>query len=121
MSKKNTQIVRDYIEEVTNRKHYDHVFDYCSKDCVIHDAPYVGLGVTGDDRSGDRVFISEIAPNSPAAGKLEVKDELVHVKDCQQYLGDVQGFYQRTMGHGCSGHNRNRHREVAQARFWKSP
>ena len=81
MSKANIQTVREYIEEVFNLKHFNRMFDYCSKDCVLHNAPYVGLGLTADDRSGQRVVLMEIAPNGPAHGKLFPGDELVRVQD----------------------------------------
>ena len=81
MSKANIQTVREYIEEVFNLKHFNRMFDYCSKDCVLHNAPYVGLGLTADDRSDQRVVLVEIAPNGPAHGKLFPGDELVRVQD----------------------------------------
>jgi predicted SnoaL-like aldol condensation-catalyzing enzyme len=84
MNKTNTQIVREYIEEVYNNKHFDRVFDYCSQDCIIHNPPYVGLGINFDDRSGKHIILTEIAPNSPAAGILKPKDELIRVKDTEK-------------------------------------
>jgi hypothetical protein len=81
MSKTNVQIVEEYVEEVSNRKHFERVFDYCTEDCVIHVAPYVGLGLNFDDRSGDKVILKDIAPNGPSAGNLQVGDELVRVID----------------------------------------
>lgn len=81
MSKTNIQTVREYIEEVANQKHFDRIFDYCSNDCVLHIAPYVGLGLNADERSGERIVLLDIAPNGPAHGKLLQGDELVRVQD----------------------------------------
>jgi predicted SnoaL-like aldol condensation-catalyzing enzyme len=81
MSKTNIQLVREYIEEVPNKKHFDRIFEYCSKDCVIHIAPYVGLGLNADDRSGERIILLDIAPTGPAHGKLLPGDELIRVQD----------------------------------------
>ena len=83
MSQKNTQIVRNFIEEVFNRKHYDRAFDFCSQDCVIHSPPYVGLGLQLDSRSVERVIISDVAPNGPCSGKLFEKDEIIRAKDAE--------------------------------------
>jgi hypothetical protein len=81
MSKSNVKLVREYIEEVYNRKHFERIFDYCSKDCVIHIAPYVGLGLNSDERSGERVILLEVSPYGPAHGKLMPGDELARVQD----------------------------------------
>ena len=81
MSNTNVQIVQEFIEEVFNRKNYDRAFDYCIEDCVFHLAPYVGLGADFDDRSGDKLVLVDVAPNGPAAGNLQIGDELVRVTD----------------------------------------
>jgi len=79
VSKLNVQIVREYTDVVFNQKQFDQAFRYCDPDCVIHNPPYVGLGIGTDNRSGERFIIIEIAPNSPAAGHLLPGDELVRV------------------------------------------
>ena len=81
MSKTNIQLVREFIEEVQNRKHFDRIFDYCSKDCTMHIAPYVGLGLTTDEHTGNTITLLEVAPHGPAHGKLLPGDVLVRVQD----------------------------------------
>jgi predicted ester cyclase len=103
MSKTNTQIVQEFIEEVVNKKQYDHFFDYCSQDCVYHVAPYVGLGVNIDDSSGEKVFLKDIVPNSPAVGKLQAKDELVRVKDANNTWETWKVLKEGMWGQGVAG------------------
>jgi len=81
MSRTNVQTVQEFIEEVLNHKRFDHFFDYWSEDAVSRAAPYVGLGLNFDDRSGDKVILIDIAPNAPATGNLKVGDELIRVTD----------------------------------------
>jgi hypothetical protein len=103
MSKTNSQIVKEYIEIVCNNKQFDRVFEYCSQDCITHAAPYVGLGFNTDDRSGDRVILTEIAPNSPAAGKLQTNDEIVRVVDAENSWETFQTIKSGMWGQGVSG------------------
>ncbi len=81
MSRTNIQLVREYVEEVQNKKHFDRVYDYFSKDCVIHLTPYVGLGLTTDEYTSDKVILVEVAHNGPAFGNLLPGDELIRVQD----------------------------------------
>jgi predicted ester cyclase len=103
MSKSNTQIVQEYIEEVGNMKHYERTFDYCSRDCVYHLAPYIGLGFSIDDSSGEKVFIKDIAPNSPAKGQLQMKDELVRAKDASNTWETWKELKEGMWGQGVLG------------------
>ena len=80
MLKTNIQIVERYIDEVFNQKHFDQIFNYCSHDCVIHIAPYVGLGLSTEER-GEQVILTDIAPHGPAHGHLLQGDRLVSVRD----------------------------------------
>ena len=81
MTRTNLDIVKGYIEEVINQKHFERLSEFCSEDCVTHSPPYVGLGITADDSSGVRVTLTQIAPHGPAAGHLQVGDELVRIHD----------------------------------------
>jgi predicted ester cyclase len=81
MSKTNVQIVQEYVQDVLNHKQFERIFDYFTEDCIFHSSPYVGLGISMDDRSGDKVILVDIAPNSPAAGNLRPGDEIVRVSD----------------------------------------
>jgi predicted ester cyclase len=103
MSRTNAQIVREYIEEVGNRQHYDRTFDFCSRDCVVHGSPYVGLGCNFDDRSGDKIVITDIAPGGPAAGILHAKDELVRVVDKEKSWETFQDLKTGLWGQGVLG------------------
>jgi predicted SnoaL-like aldol condensation-catalyzing enzyme len=103
MSKTNTEIVREQIEEVINHKHIDRIFDYYSRDCIIHNPPYVGLGLNFDDRSGEYLILTEIASSGPAAGKLRLKDKIVRVKDDVKTWGTFQDLKNGLWGQGVLG------------------
>lgn len=81
MSKNNTQIVKEFIEEVFNNKKFEKAYEYCSKDCKIHITSYIGIGFNSDDSSGKQIIVTEVAPNGPATGKLQVNDEVVAIRD----------------------------------------
>lgn len=81
MTKTNVEIFREYIEQISNQKNFNLLFNYLTKDCIIHGVPYAGMGILVDDSSGERVIIKNIAPNAPATGLLQAGDEIIHVKD----------------------------------------
>jgi predicted SnoaL-like aldol condensation-catalyzing enzyme len=81
MSKTNKQIFQEFIDHVINPQNFDLVYDYLSEECIFHSPPFVGLGISIDDTSGDKVLIKEITPNSPAAEHLQEGDEVVRVSD----------------------------------------
>jgi len=81
MSKTNIKVVEDYIEQVINQKKLERLPDFCSEDCVSHAPPYVGLGGNFDDSSGEKLVLTQIAPNSPMDGQLQIGDELIRVKN----------------------------------------
>lgn len=80
MSQTNIQIVEAYIEQVINLRRLERLPDFCSDDCVSHAPPYVGLGGNFDDTSGEKLILTQIAPNGPMDGHLQVGDELIRVK-----------------------------------------
>ena len=81
MSKANVKIVEEYIEQVINRRQFERLTEFCTEDCVLHAPPYVGLGVNFDDTSGEKLILTDVAPNSPADGRLQLGDELVRAQD----------------------------------------
>lgn len=83
MPKANTTIVREYVEEVLNRKNFDAIFEYCDKKCLIHVAPYVGTGISLDESSGEKVVVMQVAPHGPAFGHIEVGDVLISAHDTE--------------------------------------
>ena len=103
MSKSNVKIVREYIEEVNNRKNFDVVFDYCDKNCMIHVSPYVGFGINTDDTSGNRVVILKVALRSPAHGHLHAGDELVRVHDDENHWETFEQLKSGLWGQGVVG------------------
>lgn len=100
MSKTNSEIVREYFEEVFNRKHFENTFNYCSQDCVFHNSAYVGVGFVPDDSSNERVLVKEIIPNSPAVGKLQVNDEIARVRDAGNDWKTFKELKSGTWGQG---------------------
>lgn len=81
MTKANTTIVREYVEEILNRKHFDSIFEFCDKNCLVHVAPYVGTGIFTDDSSGEKVTVVNVASHGPAFGRLNAGDALVSARD----------------------------------------
>jgi predicted ester cyclase len=81
MESKNVQIVRESIEQISNAKRFDRIFDYYSEQCLFHTPPYVGLGLFPDETSGERLVIKSVAANGPAAGKVQIGDELLRASD----------------------------------------
>ena len=80
MSQTNIQVVEGYIEQIINQRRLERLPDFCSEDCVSHAPPYVGLGGNFDDTSGEKLILTQIAPNSPMDGHLQIGDELIRVK-----------------------------------------
>ena len=103
MSRSNTEIVRDYMESINNHKQFERIFEYCDRNCVFHYSPYIGLGINADDRSGDRVILSNIAPNGPAAGHLQVGDELIRVTDSERTWETYDELKNGLWGQGVAG------------------
>jgi hypothetical protein len=87
-------IVQECIEQIFNAKRFDHIYDYFSEQCVVHSAPYVGLGIVADERSGEQV-IQSVAANGPAAGKLQAGDVLLRSRDAN---GTWEGYQQLRSG-----------------------
>lgn len=103
MSKSNVEIVSEYIDGVFNHKQFDQASKYCDPNCVIHNPPYVGLGIGTDNRSNERLIIIEIAPNSPAAGHLLPGDELVRVTDGDKTWETYKDFLYGAFAQGIVG------------------
>jgi predicted ester cyclase len=81
MESKNVQIVRESIEQISNAKRFDRIFNYYSEQCLFHTPPYVGLGLFPDETSGERLVIKNVAANGPATGKVRIGDELLRASD----------------------------------------
>ncbi len=81
MENKNVHIVQDCIEQIFNAKHLDRIYDYYSEQCVFYSPPYVGLGISYDDSSGERVVIKRVAANGPTAGKVQTGDIVLSASD----------------------------------------
>lgn len=95
MENQNIQIVREYVEQIQNGKHFDRLYEYYSEKCVFSGPPYVGLGFIPDDSSGERLVIKSVAPNGPAAGKVQAGDVLLRARDVN---GTWEGYEQLQAG-----------------------
>jgi predicted ester cyclase len=102
MTKTNIEIVRGFIEAI-NQNQFDRFFDFCSKDCVLHAAPYVGLGILTDDSTGDHVMIVGTAPGGPAQGILQPDDELLRISDEEHTWDTFQDLKSGLWGQGIPG------------------
>jgi hypothetical protein len=88
MTQTNSSILRGYFDEVVNQKYLDLLSRYLdlypkyfSEKFIGHVPLYVSMGIMSDDSSGVKIIIQSVAPGSPAAGKLMIGDEILHVFD----------------------------------------
>jgi hypothetical protein len=81
MENNNIQIVRECIEQITNAKKFDKIYDYYSEECIFNNPPYVGLGFFPDDSSGERLEVKTVVPNSPATEVLQQGDVVLRASD----------------------------------------
>jgi len=95
MEDQNIQIVKECIEQITNAKQLGRIYEYYSPQCVFHTPPYVGMGIFPDATSGEKVVIKQVAKNSPAAGVLQIGDELLSASDA---TSSWQGYKQLRSG-----------------------
>lgn len=95
MEDQNIRIVKGCIEQIINAKQLDRIYEYYSPDCVFHTPPYVGMGIFPDDTSGEKVVIKQVAKKSPAAGVLQIGDELLSASDA---TSSWQGYKQLRSG-----------------------
>jgi SnoaL-like polyketide cyclase/PDZ domain len=95
MEDHNILIIREFLEQIINRKNFDRFNDYFSPSCLVHNTPYVGMGVMLDDSSGDRLVIRQVAAHAPASGKLMPGDVIIAAKDGERTW---QGFDQLSQG-----------------------
>lgn len=103
MENKNILIVRECIEQITNLKHFDRVYDYYSPSCVFHTPPYVGLGIMHDKSSGQQVAIKMVAANAPATGKVQVGDIVLRASDGSRVWEGFESLRAGMWGLGVSG------------------
>jgi hypothetical protein len=95
MENKNIQIVRECIEQITNAKNFDKIYNYYSEECVFYSPPYVGLGFFPDDSSGERLEVKRVVPNSPATEVLKQGDVILRASDEN---GSWEGYDQLRTG-----------------------
>jgi ketosteroid isomerase-like protein len=89
--KSNAEIIRDVLEQVVNQKRIDAWDEYFSPDYVARGAPFFGMGFSRDT-SGDKHIIDGILDGGPAAGKLQVGDQLLWVEDERQRWATYEGI-----------------------------
>jgi predicted ester cyclase len=77
--KSNVEIIQEVFEQIVNQKQIDQWDQYFSPDYIARGAPYIGMGFARDT-SEHKHMISMVFPGSPAAGKLQVGDELLWVE-----------------------------------------
>ncbi len=81
MVKSNKEIVLEMLEVTINARQYERDIDYISAGCVIHGAPYVGVGFLPDDTMNGKFVVKVVTPDGPADGKLRAGDLIVAAKD----------------------------------------
>jgi hypothetical protein len=103
MTKANTTIVREYVEEVFNRKNFDSIFEFCDKKCLVHVSPYVGTGINPDESSGEKVVVMQVASHGPAFGHLQVGDVLMSAHDHENTWDTFDQMKSGLWGQGTPG------------------
>lgn len=102
MAKANTTIVREYVEEVWNRKRFDSIFEFCDKKCLVHVAPYVGTGIFSDELS-EKVIVMQVASHGPAFGHLQAGDVLISARDSENTWDTIDQMKSGLWGAGIPG------------------
>ena len=77
----NKDIVLGFYRDVVNGKDFTVLDKYFHPDYLTGSLPYIGLGVGGDDSSGDKFVVNYVHDGGPSAGKLEVGDELLSIRE----------------------------------------
>ncbi len=102
MTKTNSEIVRGFIEAV-NRNEFDRAYEFCSRDCISHLAPWVGVGLRPDFSSGQHVIVKSLVPAGHAAAVLKAGDEIIQVSDAQHTWATFQEIKNGIWGQGIPG------------------
>jgi hypothetical protein len=103
MAQTNSSILRGFIDEVMNQKHLELIPKYISEKFISHGSPYVGLGVSNDDSSGDKVIIQMVKAGGPADGKLMVGDEILRAVDGERTWKTFEELRHGIWGQGVIG------------------
>ncbi len=103
MSRTNKETVQGYYEEVINKKLFDRYDEYFTEESVFHNPPYVGMGLSTDDTSGDKVFIKSVAKGGPAEGYLLPGDQLLRVSDEKDTWETYKQLREADWGQGVIG------------------
>jgi len=102
MSKTNKEIIQGFFDQVINLKRMDLWDEYISKDYVNHSPPYIGMGLSTRN-TGDKMFVSSIAPGGPAEGKLLVGDQIIRVEDDLNQWDTFEQLKTAVLGMGKAG------------------
>ena len=103
MTQANINILHGYFDEMINQKQLDLIPKYFSEKFIGHGTPYVGMGVSSDDTSGNKVIIKVVNPGSPAEGKLMVGDEILRARDGERTWQTFEELHQGLWGQGVIG------------------
>jgi predicted ester cyclase len=76
----NTEIVRGFTEAINNNE-FDRVWEFCSKDCISHSPPWVGLGFRPDLDLEGHFIIQGLIPEGNAVKAMQIGDEVLRVAD----------------------------------------
>ena len=103
MPQTNSSVLRGFFDEVVNQKRLDLLPKYFSEKYVGHGTPYVGVGIAPDFISETKVTVQVVNPDGPAAGKLMVGDEILHVSDGERTWETFDELRQSAWGQGVLG------------------
>jgi len=82
----NKDIVLGLYRDVVNGKDFSALDQYYHPDFMSGSIPYIGLGVGIESSSGDKVLVNYVFSDGPSAGKLQVGDQIVSVRNGDQFL-----------------------------------
>ncbi|HAY84464.1 MAG TPA: hypothetical protein DCY42_05950 [Chloroflexi bacterium] len=99
----NKDVVLGYFKHVVNGKDFSALETYVHPDFLTGSIPYIGMGVGMDSSSGDKVLVNYVYSDGPSAGKLQVGDQIVFVRDGDRLLETFKEITETPWGWGGLG------------------
>lgn len=106
MNTTNREIIEKYYE-YSNAQQLDKAAELVSESAIIHGSDYVGMGVTLDTSSGDKVIITKVYEGGPSIGILEPGDVITRVKIHDRILEGFEELSEQAWGLGKLGEEVN--------------
>jgi len=96
----NKDVILGFYRDVVNGKDFAALEKYFHPDYVSGALPYIGMGISLDSSSGEKVIVTHVFSEGPSAGKLEVGDEILSVQDGDKKLETFNEIKETAWGWG---------------------